>query len=136
MPSPESLRRWAGEATLAGLYARGSHPQGRRPALGITAAVEMPRGASTRARDLVHLTGPIPDLLDDAMNWIARNTPTDIGRDPLVEFTGLHVSQVRWSLNKLIDAGFVEMLGKQGQKTTRYGRTTPPSPGPRALDRE
>ncbi|WP_160159495.1 hypothetical protein [Actinomyces culturomici] len=70
------------------------------------------------------------------MNWIARNTPTDIGRDPLVELTGLHVSQVRWSLNKLIDAGFVEMLGKQGQKTTRYGRTTPPSPGPRALDRE
>ncbi len=311
----------SGEATLAGLYALGSHPQGRRPTLGITAAVQMPPGASTRTRDLVHLTGPIPDLLDDAMNWIARNTPTDMGYDErghghdvtalpmravrelianalvhrsldeisdnkhieirirddklvitspgglrgvsvdqlgkpngksavnptlydickdlraadgsriiegegggirevreaiaayrlpepifrdsglaftailywrpstdrlveagvrltstspvhpapiasnadrdaqvaatskhaaaiwpllneersiasLVELTGLHVSQVRWSLNKLIDAGFVEMLGKQGQKTTRYGRTTPPSPGPRALDRE
>ncbi|MDC4232533.1 AAA family ATPase [Actinomyces sp. B33] len=70
-----------GEATLAGLYALGAHPQGQRPALGVTAAVQMPTGSPTRNRDLAHFNGPMPDLLDEAMLWIARNTPSDMGYD-------------------------------------------------------
>lgn len=87
-----------GEATLAGLYALGSHPQGRRPALGITAAVQIPRGGATRNKDLAHFTGPIPDLLDDVMRWIARNTPTDMGYDDRGrgrDFTALPMQAVR-----------------------------------------
>lgn len=70
-----------GAATLAGLYALGRAPQAVSPSLGITAAVALPRGSGTRTRDLVHLTGPIPDLLDDAMDWVARNTRTEMGYD-------------------------------------------------------
>ena len=64
-----------GELTLAGLYALGIAPQASSPSLGITAAVRLPRTAEgPRNRDLVHLVGPIPDLLTDAMAWVARNT--------------------------------------------------------------
>jgi len=73
----------SGEVTLAGIYAMGKNPQRHRPSLGITAAVLMPVGAKERTRDLIHLTGPIPDLLDGAMPWIARNTPTSIRYDDL-----------------------------------------------------
>ena len=73
----------SGEVTLAGIYAMGKNPQRYRPSLGITAAVLMPVGAKERTRDLIHLTGPIPDLLDGAMPWIARNTPTSIRYDDL-----------------------------------------------------
>lgn len=73
----------SGEVTLAGVYAMGKNPQRYRPSLGITAAVLTPVGAKERTRDLIHLTGPIPDLLDGAMPWIARNTPTSIRYDDL-----------------------------------------------------
>ena len=73
----------SGEVTLAGIYAMGKNPQRYRPSLGITAAVLTPVGAKERTRDLIHLTGPIPDLLDGAMPWIARNTPTSIRYDDL-----------------------------------------------------
>ena len=73
----------SGEVTLAGIYAMGKNPQRYRPSLGITAAVLTPVGAKERTRDLIHLTGPIPDLLDGAMPWITRNTPTSIRYDDL-----------------------------------------------------
>ena len=73
----------SGEVTLAGVYAMGKNPQRYRPSLGITAAVLTPVGAKERTRDLIHLTGPIPDLLDGAMPWITRNTPTSIRYDDL-----------------------------------------------------
>lgn len=71
----------SGEATLAGLYALGTYPQGLRPSLGVTAAVQAPAGSGTRTRDLAHFTGPIPDLLQDVMQWVDRNTPTHMGYD-------------------------------------------------------
>lgn len=71
----------SGEATLAGLYALGTYPQGLRPTLGITAAVQLPSGSAERTHDLTHFTGPIPDLLQDVMQWIARNTPTGMRYD-------------------------------------------------------
>ncbi|MFT4297238.1 MAG: ATP-binding protein [Micropruina sp.] len=71
-----------GELSLAGLYAMGVAPQAATPSLGVTAAVQLPRDADgPRTRDLVHLVGPIPDLLDDAMSWVLRNTRTAMGYD-------------------------------------------------------
>ncbi|MFT3971070.1 MAG: ATP-binding protein [Micropruina sp.] len=71
-----------GELSMAGLYAMAVAPQAATPSLGITAAVQLPREAGKpRTRDLVHLTGPIPDLLEDAMSWVLRNTRTTMGYD-------------------------------------------------------
>ena len=53
------------EVTLTDIYTMGKNPQRYRPSLGITAAVLTPVGAKERTCDLIHLTGPIPDLLDD-----------------------------------------------------------------------
>ena len=71
----------SGEATLAGMYAMGRFPQGWRPSLGSTAAVRLPAGGERRTHDLVHLTGPLPELLEQATAWAARNIPTDMGYD-------------------------------------------------------
>lgn len=72
----------SGELTLAGLYALGIAPQSFSPSLGITAAVQLPRSVDgPRTRDLVHLTGPVPDLLQDAMAWVVRNTRTSMMYD-------------------------------------------------------
>lgn len=72
----------SGELSLAGLYAMGVAPQASSPSLGITAAVQLPRGADgPRTRDLVHLVGPVPDLLEDAMAWVSRNTRATMGYD-------------------------------------------------------
>lgn len=71
----------AGNLTLAGLYALGRSPQSASPSLSVTAAVQLPAGAGARTRDLVHLVGPVPDLLEDAMTWVVRNTRTTMGYD-------------------------------------------------------
>lgn len=72
----------SGDVTLAGLYAMGQLPQSGSPSLGITAAAVLPRDADgPRTRDLVHLVGPIPDLLEEAMAWVLRNTRTTMGYD-------------------------------------------------------
>lgn len=68
--------------TLAGLYALGSYPQKFFPSLSVTAAVQLEPRAGERTRDLVHLDGPLPALLDGAMEWVARNTRTTIRFDP------------------------------------------------------
>lgn len=70
-----------GGVTLAGLYALGTYPQEQHPELSITAAVQLPDSAEGRTRDLVHLTGPLPELLDDAMEWVRRNTRSTMGYD-------------------------------------------------------
>lgn len=70
-----------GEVSLAGLYALGTSPQSASPSLGVTAAVQLPPGSGARTRDLVHLVGPVPDLLEDTMTWVVRNTRTTMGYD-------------------------------------------------------
>ncbi len=68
-----------GELTLAGLYAMGKYPQGPKPALTVTAAVQLPRDESShgaRTQNLRHFDGPIPDLLSDIMDWISQNLST------------------------------------------------------------
>ena len=91
----------SGEVTLAGVYAMGKNPQRYRPSLGITAAVLMPVGAKERTRDLIHVTGPIPDLLDGAMPWIARNTPTSIRCDDLGDSRETPVLPM-WAVRELL----------------------------------
>ncbi len=72
----------SGELSLAGLYAMGIAPQAFSPSLSITAAVQLPREAGgPRTRDLVHLVGPVPELLEEAMGWVLRNTRTAMGYD-------------------------------------------------------
>jgi ATP-dependent DNA helicase RecG len=68
--------------TLAGLCALGTYPQQFEPSYSITCAVELPPDSGGRTRDLRHLDGPLPDLLDQAMDWVARNTSPRIGYDP------------------------------------------------------
>lgn len=70
-----------GRLTLAGLYALGKYPQQHYPGLSITAAVQLPRGSGARTRDLIHMDGPLPELLDEAMAWVSRNTRTSIAYD-------------------------------------------------------
>ena len=66
-----------GEATLAGLYALGRYPQRQFPGLSITAAVT---GANdgVRATDRLTVAGPLPQMLTDAVDWVARTTQTRI----------------------------------------------------------
>lgn len=66
------------ELTVAGLYALGAYPQQFMPNLYITAAVNLDPRSGSRTHDLVHLDGPIPALLEDAMHWVRRNTQTTI----------------------------------------------------------
>lgn len=83
-PDAEVLQRRAivapdgARLTLAGLYALGSYPQQFAPNLSITAAVQLDPRTGERTRDLVHLDGPIPDLLEGAMEWVQRNTHTTV----------------------------------------------------------
>ena len=64
--------------TLAGVYALGEYPQQFIPSLSVTAAVHLPRDGGPRLRDLVHLSGPLPVLLEDAMAWVERNTSSAV----------------------------------------------------------
>ncbi|WP_162096724.1 ATP-binding protein [Corynebacterium efficiens] len=63
-----------GVATVAGLYGLGFYPQGRLPALGVTAAVRLPRdGSGVRTQNLEHFDGPLPALLESVVEWVSRN---------------------------------------------------------------
>ncbi len=66
-----------GEATRAGLYALGRYPQRQFPGLSITAAVT---GANdgVRATDRLTIAGPLPQMLTDAVDWVARTAQTRI----------------------------------------------------------
>lgn len=81
-PDDEVLRRVGVLApdgvhpTVAGLYALGAYPQQFLPSLSITAAVQLDPRSGQRTRDLVHVDGPLPELLDGAVEWVRRNTMT------------------------------------------------------------
>lgn len=62
------------QLSVAGLYALGTYPQQFIPSLAVTAAVELPDRREGRTRDLADFDGPLPDLLDQAMEWVRRNT--------------------------------------------------------------
>jgi ATP-dependent DNA helicase RecG len=69
-----------GQPTVAGLLALGEHPQQFFPRYVIQASAEPrpddPPGA--RARNQITITGPIPRMLDTAMDWARRTFDTTI----------------------------------------------------------
>ncbi|WP_108492028.1 ATP-binding protein [Promicromonospora sp. AC04] len=85
MPDDDILRHTRvvtrdGIPTLAGLYALATYPQTQYPTLSITASVA-PRPndpAGTRSADVAHFDGPLPELLDQAVAWVRRNTRTRV----------------------------------------------------------
>ncbi|GAA4364150.1 ATP-binding protein [Paeniglutamicibacter cryotolerans] len=64
--------------TLAGLYALGRYPQQFEPQLSITAVAEAPAPGGSRNLDRAEFDGPLPELLDRAVEWVQRNTRTEI----------------------------------------------------------
>ncbi|MBL0885888.1 ATP-binding protein [Myceligenerans indicum] len=74
-----------GVPTLAGIYTLGGYPQTYFPTLSITASVAARPGdpVGTRSADIAHFDGPLPELLDQAVAWVRRNTATRVrfGRD-------------------------------------------------------
>ncbi len=81
----EQLQRAAivtpeGKPTLGGLLALGIQPQQFLPRLGLQLSVVPADGA--RARDAVFLTGPLPAILDGALEWARREFPREILSDP------------------------------------------------------
>lgn len=67
-----------GHPTLAGLLSLGAYPQQFFPQLVIQASVTPPSGAAARSLDVRKFDGPIPTMLDDALQWVQRNTRTRI----------------------------------------------------------
>lgn len=63
----------SGEATVAGLYALGVYPQQFLPHLSLTAAVIDPKDLSSRGTNRIDFTGPLPTILDGAVDWVSRN---------------------------------------------------------------
>ncbi|WP_085066925.1 ATP-binding protein [Catenuloplanes japonicus] len=73
-----------GQPTTAGLLALGLHPQQFFPRFVIRAAAE-PRpqdSSAVRARNQVTITGPIPRMLDAALDWARRTFDTKIVENP------------------------------------------------------
>lgn len=64
--------------TIAGLYALGRYPQQFEPQLSITAVAEAPSPGGIRNLDRAEFDGPLPELLDRAVEWVQRNTRTEI----------------------------------------------------------
>lgn len=74
----------AGVPTVAGLIALGQYPQQFLPAFSIHAAF-LPVGAArgrVRALDEATFTGPVTAMLDQAVEWVRKNSRTAIVSDP------------------------------------------------------
>ena len=70
--------------SVAGLLALGVYPQQHVPATGLQAVLAAPAGdrRTTRALDARRFDGPIPQMIVDATNWVARSSTTAIVSDP------------------------------------------------------
>lgn len=66
--------------TLAGAYALGTYPQRFVPTLSITASVAPGPNdpPDARSADIAYFDGPLPDLLENSLSWVRRNTSTRI----------------------------------------------------------
>ncbi len=108
--------------TVAGILALGWHPQQWFPRFVIQASADPEPGdpAGSRARNQTTITGPIPRMLDDAMNWARRTFGTTIVTDsdgtvhdrpeyPLVAFRELisnalvHRDLDHWSMGMAVE---------------------------------
>lgn len=66
--------------TVAAVYALGIHPQKFFPALSVKAVVAPRRDdpTSVRLRDSAQFSGPVPDLLDETLQWVEKRLTTSI----------------------------------------------------------
>jgi ATP-dependent DNA helicase RecG len=72
-----------GKPTVAGLLALGVYPQQLFPNLAIQASLVDERlGRASRALDSAYLTGPVPTMLESAVQWVRRVTLQGIVSDP------------------------------------------------------
>lgn len=71
-----------GCATVAGLLALGEYPQQHLPHCTIRAALHFDDTSTVRALDSATFTGPIPAMLDEAVEWVARNSRNRIVQNP------------------------------------------------------
>ena len=126
----------------------GIYPQQHLPGAALQAVLAAPPSATraVRALDAVRFDGPIPRIIDDATNWVARSTPTAIvsdasagrvtdqptrPRDAVRELVGnalIHRDLAPWSLGETdllrIDAGKLVIRnpgGLYGLKVSRLG---------------
>ena len=68
-----------GTPSVAGLLALGKHPQQFFPRFVVVLSKRLPSdGDSSRGTNVKTLTGPIPILLESALDWARENIPTDI----------------------------------------------------------
>lgn len=72
--------------TVAGLLALGEYPQQHLPHCTIRAALQLDDTTAVRALDSATFTGPIPAMLDEAVEWVARNS-----RNRIVQHANGHV---------------------------------------------
>ncbi len=75
------------QVTVAGLLALGEYPQQHLPHCTIRAALQTDDTSSVRALDSATFTGPIAAILDDAVNWVARNSRNRIVQTPTGQVT-------------------------------------------------
>ena len=68
--------------TVAGLLALGEYPQQHLPHCTIRAAVQTDDTSTNRALDSATFTGPLPAMLDEAVEWVARNSRNRIVQGP------------------------------------------------------
>jgi len=66
--------------SMAGILALGTYPQQHLPATGLQAILAAPPGEqrTTRALDSKRFDGPIPRIIADATNWVARSSATAV----------------------------------------------------------
>ena len=72
----------SGHVTLAGVYGLGVYPTQFEPSLTITAVAEDTRDPTVHNLDKQVFDGPLPDLLEDAVAWVMRNTRTSVRFGP------------------------------------------------------
>lgn len=64
--------------TVAGLYALGRYPQQFLPSMSLTAVLRSLSDPDIRNADRQEFDGPLPEILDDAVQWVLRNTRTRV----------------------------------------------------------
>lgn len=68
--------------TVAGLYALGRYPQQFLPSLSLTAVLHSPSDFDVRNADRQEFDGPLPEILDAAVQWVMRNIRTRVRFGP------------------------------------------------------
>lgn len=64
--------------TVAGLYALGRYPQQFLPSMSLTAVLRSASDPEVRNADRQTFDGPLPEILDNAVQWVMRNIRTRV----------------------------------------------------------